>query len=125
MYSLSRVAALAALITNLVLLNLSTPYDCEVCAVFHVRLAEILVLTCHNPKLSETFALVGVSACRASRRELSTAWFHSSRFLDTWLSLPPHSCLCSACTSSALQKYDHLPKVGVYGFRQRRHLEKK
>jgi hypothetical protein len=39
-YSLSRVAALAAVVANLVLLNLNTPVDCQVCAMFLVRLAE-------------------------------------------------------------------------------------
>ena len=55
-----RLAALATLITDLVLLNLTTPYDCQVCTIFHARVTVILVLTCHNPKFSETLALVGV-----------------------------------------------------------------
>jgi hypothetical protein len=46
-YSLSRVAALMAVISTLVLLNLSTPYNCQVCSMLLVGLTENLVLTCH------------------------------------------------------------------------------
>ena len=57
------MAALANVINNLVLFNLNTPFNCEVSAVFQARLAEILVLTHHFPKLTETLAFVSVSAC--------------------------------------------------------------
>ena len=65
------MAALATIINNLLLINLTTPYDCQASNIVRVRLAEIVVLTYHNPKLAETFVLVSVSACRASGRELS------------------------------------------------------
>ena len=57
------MAALATVIDNLVIFNLKTINDCQVCTVFQASLAEILILTCHNPKLVEIVAFVSVSAC--------------------------------------------------------------
>jgi hypothetical protein len=75
-YSLARIGALVAVITDLILLNLKPPFDCQVCPAFQVCLAEILVLTCHNPKLGVTLTWVGTPTCRTSgRKTLSTPGF--------------------------------------------------
>ena len=50
---------LAAVITNLIILNLNTPVGCQVCAVSQDCTAEILVLNCH--KLSAILEMVGSS----------------------------------------------------------------
>jgi hypothetical protein len=44
-YSFSRMAALATVIANLVLLNLDTPVGCRVCTMFRASLDEIFVLS--------------------------------------------------------------------------------
>ena len=54
--------------------NLNTPYNCKLSTIVQVCLAEILVLTCHNPKI---LALISVSARRTSGRELSATCFHA------------------------------------------------
>ncbi len=106
-YSLSRVAALTAVIVNLVLFSLNSQVRCEVCSVV---LPEIFVLTRHNPKLSVILVMVGAPACQVSMRESSQHPGLSSRSPHTLPSLLPPSCLCSACTSSAFQGHDPSPR---------------
>ena len=127
-YSLTRMAGLATVIMNLILLNTTAIINCQVCATSHVCLL-IPVLTCRLQvsaileMVSNLFKWAAVSEERTLNAILS---HHSSTsFPPTWPFLLLLFCLCSARASSIPLQLNTLSEMDTYVGCQNRNLEEK
>ena len=114
-----------AVIVNLILLNVTTPVNCQVRDMARVCSGTL------RSDLSQPKGLRGSpngwssDKLKLQEGQLLARSFPSDRSPATWPLLLPLSCLCSACTSSDFYQYDRLPGVGVHGGHQRCHLGKR